>query len=162
MTNRPLVMTLIIQNRLEDLKSALRPSRDYSTGACSGSNTELFFSDEVDDIDQALAICRQCPLRLVCLEDALEFDEYGIWGGTTESMRQQMKSARTLNSSTQAGTDLPDLEEVAYEVKGLLSNPVSKLCMAYKVEPRTIFRWREEIRSSDKAMELVQSVANHG
>jgi WhiB family redox-sensing transcriptional regulator len=162
MTNRPIAITLIIQNRLGELASAIEPVRDYSTGACSGSNTELFFSDEVDEIDQALEICSGCPIRLVCLEDALESNEYGIWGGTTESMREQIKANRIPARSKQVRTDLPDLEEVAYEVKGILSNPVSKLCRDYQVEPRTIFRWRDDIRSSEQAMELVQRITKHG
>jgi len=162
MTNRPIAITLILQNRLGELTSALKPARDYSTGACSGANTEIFFSDETKEINQALEICNSCPIRLLCLEDALESEEYGIWGGTTESMRQKIKADRSPKRSNQVRTQLPDLEEVAYEVKGILSHPVSMLCREYQVEPRTIFRWREDIRSNDQAMELVQRIAKNG
>ena len=162
MTNRPLAITLILQNRLGELASALEPVRDYSAGACSGANMELFFSDEIEEINHALEICSGCPIRLLCLEDALESNEYGIWGGTTESMRQQIKADRSAKRSHQVRTDLPDLKEVAYEVKGILSNPVSRLCREYQVEPRTIFRWRDDIRSNDQAMELVQRIGKHG
>lgn len=39
----------------------------------------------------ALAICKECPVRLNCLNWAIENKEfYGIWGGTTERERRIM------------------------------------------------------------------------
>jgi len=41
----------------------------------------------------ALTICRDCPVRGLCLQDALENEETeGIWGGTTPSQREAMLS----------------------------------------------------------------------
>ena len=42
----------------------------------------LFFSDQLDEIARARAICRECPVMEACLEVALERQEpWGVWGG---------------------------------------------------------------------------------
>jgi WhiB family redox-sensing transcriptional regulator len=48
----------------------------------NGTLTALFFSDDVHDIARAKAICAKCPLRIECLDGALERAEpWGVWGG---------------------------------------------------------------------------------
>ena len=43
---------------------------------------DLFFSEQLDDIARAKAICAECPVRRACLEGALARREpYGVWGG---------------------------------------------------------------------------------
>lgn len=43
---------------------------------------QLFFSDQLDEIARARAICRECPVMEACLEGALERGEpWGVWGG---------------------------------------------------------------------------------
>jgi WhiB family transcriptional regulator, redox-sensing transcriptional regulator len=43
---------------------------------------ELFFAESPQDVEQAKAMCRGCPVRLACLAGALERAEpWGIWGG---------------------------------------------------------------------------------
>lgn len=47
-----------------------------------GSLTELFFSENPDDIDQAKAFCEECPVKAPCLAGALARQEpWGVWGG---------------------------------------------------------------------------------
>jgi len=42
----------------------------------------LFFSEEQTEIFEAKAICQTCPLRLPCLEGAIDRGEpWGVWGG---------------------------------------------------------------------------------
>ncbi len=55
----------------------------YDRGLCvGGSSSDLFFSDRVDELGQAQAICRECPVQLECLRAALEDKvEWGVWGG---------------------------------------------------------------------------------
>lgn len=61
---------------------------DWTRGACRISDPELFF--RVDDEDHAVAICGVCPIRLECLNHALNKPErFGVWGGTTESERRR-------------------------------------------------------------------------
>ena len=41
----------------------------------------LFFSEEAAEIAEAKAICQTCPLRIPCLEGAIERAEpWGVWG----------------------------------------------------------------------------------
>ena len=48
----------------------------------TGNLTALFFSEQLDDIARAKAICAECPLREACFESALARREpYGVWGG---------------------------------------------------------------------------------
>lgn len=56
---------------------------------CRTVNPELF-----DDEDEtALVICERCPVRVECLEYALNLHPKpeGIWGGTTFAERQGIK-----------------------------------------------------------------------
>ena len=48
----------------------------------SASLTELFFSEQLDDIAAAKTFCRDCPVRVPCLEGALTRREpWGVWDG---------------------------------------------------------------------------------
>jgi WhiB family redox-sensing transcriptional regulator len=48
----------------------------------SAALTELFFSEQLDDIARAKAFCRACPVREACLEAAQARREpWGVWGG---------------------------------------------------------------------------------
>jgi WhiB family redox-sensing transcriptional regulator len=48
----------------------------------AGSMTALFFSEQIDDIARAKAICTKCPLMDACLDGALQRREpWGVWGG---------------------------------------------------------------------------------
>jgi WhiB family redox-sensing transcriptional regulator len=44
--------------------------------------TELFFSEQLDDIAAAKSFCLECPVMETCLEGAMERREpWGVWGG---------------------------------------------------------------------------------
>ncbi|CAN5864510.1 hypothetical protein BH24ACT3_BH24ACT3_10600 [soil metagenome] len=48
----------------------------------AGTLAGLFFSEELQDIARAKAVCAQCPVLEPCLEGALERREHwGVWGG---------------------------------------------------------------------------------
>ena len=60
---------------------------------------DLFFptgttGPAIEQIETAKAVCRSCMVQVVCLEYALDNDEYGIWGSTTEDERRQIISRR--------------------------------------------------------------------
>ncbi len=55
---------------------------------CRDADPDLFFPATADDGDHALALCAICPVRVDCLEYALDARErFGIWGGLTEKQR---------------------------------------------------------------------------
>jgi WhiB family redox-sensing transcriptional regulator len=58
---------------------------DWSRARCRdgvASMLPLFFSEQIDDIALAKAICQRCPLIEPCLEGALARREpWGVWGG---------------------------------------------------------------------------------
>ena len=48
----------------------------------AGSMVPLFFSEQLDDIARAKAICALCPVIEPCLAGAVERREpWGVWGG---------------------------------------------------------------------------------
>lgn len=60
--------------------------------ACRDFPTDWWFHDhhKSDETKNAVAICNACPVRLTCLEWALQWpvhDLHGIWGGTSQRER---------------------------------------------------------------------------
>ena len=48
----------------------------------TGSMTELFFSEQLDDIAAAKSFCLECPVKEPCLDAAMVRREpWGVWGG---------------------------------------------------------------------------------
>jgi WhiB family transcriptional regulator, redox-sensing transcriptional regulator len=49
---------------------------------CRVNDPELFFADSPADVEYAKSLCTTCPVRLDCLNGALERREpWGVWGG---------------------------------------------------------------------------------
>lgn len=55
--------------------------------ACIGKPQAWFFPGAPDSRGAADAVCPNCPVRVDCLEWALENGERGVWGGTSEEER---------------------------------------------------------------------------
>ncbi len=75
-------------------------SADYSWRAlstCRDTDPELFFpvgttGQALLQIAKAKSVCCQCPVTTECLEFALETNQdTGIWGGTSEEERRQIR-----------------------------------------------------------------------
>lgn len=86
---------------------------DLPLAACREYDPETFFGPHTCDIDcdgekgcyrakaeqgrfarirEAKTICQSCPEQAPCLAWALETDQpYGIWGGTTERERKNLR-----------------------------------------------------------------------
>ena len=48
----------------------------------TGALLDLFFSEQLDDIARAKAICANCPVQGPCLDGARSRREpWGVWGG---------------------------------------------------------------------------------
>ena len=69
--------------------------RDHA--ACRDTNPDLFFpvgttGPAIEQIDQAKAVCRECPSQSPCLEFALMTNQdSGVWGGTSEEERRKLR-----------------------------------------------------------------------
>lgn len=62
--------------------------------ACSGlaGASSLFFPEQGQPTEAAKAVCATCPVREECLAYALRtVQRHGIWGGTSERERRQMR-----------------------------------------------------------------------
>ncbi|GMQ94034.1 MAG: hypothetical protein BMS9Abin12_1516 [Acidimicrobiia bacterium] len=63
--------------------------------ACKDEKSMTFFPQSKEEEMKALAICRICPVREDCLDNALETNErYGVWGATTEKERRKLARLR--------------------------------------------------------------------
>lgn len=71
--------------------------------ACRGMSSAYFFHPEGERGPararreaRAKAVCSECPALAACRAHALQVHEpYGIWGGLSESERQQLLAAAT-------------------------------------------------------------------
>lgn len=61
---------------------------------CAQADPEMWFADDLESMEKAIAICNQCPLREPCLEYAIEHQVQGIWGGTVEVVRKAIRKKR--------------------------------------------------------------------
>jgi len=58
-----------------------------SNAACANSDPELFFDPGQEYA--AVAICRDCKVRIECLTYAIKHSmEFGVWGGVTGKRRR--------------------------------------------------------------------------
>ena len=66
---------------------------DWQASAkCADADPDLFVAPAPTrvEIEQAKAICAQCPVREQCLQHAIEAKErFGIWGGLTPGERER-------------------------------------------------------------------------
>lgn len=65
---------------------------------CIGINPEDFFPPDVHDVRRPThidtyieTVCGRCPVKTNCLNFAMIFDMKGIWGGTTDYTREQLR-----------------------------------------------------------------------
>ncbi|HEY2220879.1 WhiB family transcriptional regulator [Actinomycetospora sp.] len=78
---------------------------DWELAACRDHDPELFFpiGTEGPGAEQATAakyICGTCPISSACLRWALDTgQEAGVWGGTSEEDRRDMRRDRQAGGS---------------------------------------------------------------
>jgi WhiB family redox-sensing transcriptional regulator len=76
---------MLATDPLRALIEATTADRRWRFASCrddSGSLTTLFFSEQLDDIARAKAICSTCQLIDDCLHGAVSRREpWGVWGG---------------------------------------------------------------------------------
>ena len=79
---------------------ALQPAPWTADALCATHpNPDLWFAHNKpghtgslsNDQKKAIAICRQCPVRLPCLVEAIKTNSEGVWGGTTHNQRKRLR-----------------------------------------------------------------------
>jgi len=70
---------------------------NVGTPNCATADPEAFFLERGAarwEVEIAKKVCSTCMLIGVCREWALENNEMGIWGGTTEAERKKIRRMR--------------------------------------------------------------------
>jgi WhiB family transcriptional regulator, redox-sensing transcriptional regulator len=68
--------------------------------ACIGMDSEFFFplgctGAALDQVEEAKAVCRRCPVITQCLEWAIETNQQdGVWGGLSKDERRTLRRSR--------------------------------------------------------------------
>lgn len=73
--------------------------------ACKGCDPELFFSTRGDTtpVEEARAVCVECPVRWSCANYALDnWEKHGMWGGLSERQRRPIRSNRKKRNEVRA------------------------------------------------------------
>ena len=86
--------------------------RQHPDRGCAYADPDLFFPasqrmtpQRAKQEAEAKAVCRGCPVTAECLSCALAHQEVGVWGGTTEDERKQIREwRRRPNRRTQLGS----------------------------------------------------------
>lgn len=83
----------------------------HAQAACRGVDVDLFFPTAAQEgAEAAKAICEGCPVRVECLEAALERrEEHGVWGGTTVEERTRIRRQRARARRAAATTRRPGI-----------------------------------------------------
>lgn len=101
-------MTALIQvsgQQVTDRLSPERPETWQNEGLCRTSREpDRWHSTKAADIEQAKAICRLCPVRLLCRTWARETrQDWGVWGGESEKQRKAVLRAAAVREKVKAG-----------------------------------------------------------
>ena len=74
------------------LEAPITEERPWAAFAvCRDRDPDVFFPVTEDGEPEAITICRGCPVRLDCLDFALEAKvRFGVWGGMTEKQRRSL------------------------------------------------------------------------
>lgn len=69
----------------------LDPEEWRERALCAQTDPEAFFPEKGGSTREAKRVCMKCPVRVDCLDYALENGErFGIWGGLSERERRPL------------------------------------------------------------------------
>lgn len=90
----------------------------HPDGSCAASeDPDLWYAEGVEAVAAAKRICRQCPVRDMCLQDALTYREpYGVWGGLDEKERAALRQRLGLPAGP-AAYSAPTVDQILGLVK---------------------------------------------
>jgi len=130
--------------------------------ACRDEDPELFFpigtsGPALEQVEQAKAVCRRCPVAAECLTWALgRPEEYGIWGGLTEGERRALRVPKASPRRPRGARPLrPCGTLAAYRRHLRRGEPIDDACRAAHsraaAESRRRDRQRERVSSGGAA-----------
>lgn len=77
------------------MSKAIQPAEWTAQALCAQVDPELFFPALGANGVAAKRVCMKCPVRIECLQEALERDEeYGIFGGLSRNQRAKLRRER--------------------------------------------------------------------
>ena len=138
---RILAMPAHVQLPYTTLEVTPVPVQVQLYGLCGGAETDLFFREDVRSQQKALSLCAQCPMQKACLEYAIDNEEFGVWGGTTESQRAALRGKAKLVTPEQRIAAARLRETI---IKAELT--VKQIAAAHQVTERTVYRYKERMR----------------
>jgi len=104
-------MTSLLDLLTQQTPNNLAPADNWQKrAACRNEDPELFFpigatGPALAQAEQAKAVCRRCPVMETCLQWVMQQGHQdGIWGGTSEQERQNLRRARSRAKAKAAGT----------------------------------------------------------
>ena len=142
MTSRPEIISMAQRGLLAELYLTVANTEFLDKGNCKTvQDPDLFFSSDAGGIRQAKMICAECPVRLECLQYG-ESQEYGVFGGLTPAERRSHK--------IQIAPQRLPLIDLLAQKRFIEKASVSQISRRYKVEPRTVQRWRKILKNYDQ------------
>lgn len=111
-------------------------------GQCTTSDLD-FFAEDVAGQTAAVAVCAQCPVQRLCLSYALANEEFGVWGGATESQRAALRTEKLIT---------PEQRRDAAAVREALicGGTVADIARRFEVTERTIYRYKARMRQEGR------------
>lgn len=74
---------------------------------CAQVDPELFFPEKGGSSKAAKTICKLCPVRLECLQDALDHgDRFGVRGGLSERERRSLERPKRVDPPSRLPIDI--------------------------------------------------------
>jgi WhiB family transcriptional regulator, redox-sensing transcriptional regulator len=73
------------------------PGDDWrKDGACAGMSFAKWFKENHShaELDELKTLCNSCPVKKQCLEHALEYEEFGVWAGSTQEQRERYRKRK--------------------------------------------------------------------
>jgi len=68
-------------------------------GKCRDMDPAMFFPSDGIGVQIAQKTCSECPVKIPCLEYALDNRvDHGVWGGTSERERRRILRRRRISS----------------------------------------------------------------
>jgi WhiB family redox-sensing transcriptional regulator len=80
----------------------MRGPWQYEKPLCSEVGGDFWFPEQngiAVELQMAKKICSSCTHKTECLEWALDNEDFGIWGGTTNLERRKIKKLRRKKSA---------------------------------------------------------------